>query len=199
MIGEEAKRAHLSKLKSKHYHEALEESRAFRERDANRKVIVKAEEMTMELCPQGILKHMVNEKMNTREYCLDIYQQFLAPGGHSGKHRHLSEEVLYILEGKGYDLHWDVRFDCEDMYIWDWETEPRKFEWEEGDFVYIPPYCTHKHFNADPDRPARFVSITSRIIKAMGFDWLEQLENAPEYEEAEKHGTASSKSDETEG
>lgn len=180
---EEAARAAMGQEKSTYYSDALRESAEFRESYQNRKTIVKAGEMPWEDSPQGRIKHMVNEKMNTKENCLDIYQQFIGPGSQSGKHRHLSEELIYVLEGKGYDLHWDVKFDCGDAYVWDWETEPKKVEWEEGDFVYIPPYCAHQHFNADPERPARFVSVTSRIIKAMGFDWFDQLENAPEYKE----------------
>jgi len=97
------------------------------------------------------------------------------------KHRHLSEEVFYAVEGSGYDLHWDVRFDCKDKFEWSWEEEPKRFEWTQGDFVYIPPYCTHKHFNSDLKNEARIVVINSRIIKPMGFDWFEQLENAEGY------------------
>lgn len=181
MAYEEAERAMRGQQNGAFYRDALRASAAFRESYAKRKNIVKAEEMIWEDSPQGRIKHMVNEDMNTKENCLDIYQQFIPPGSRSGKHRHLSEEVLYVLEGKGYDLHWDVKFDCQDAYIWDWETEPRKYEWEEGDFVYIPPYCAHQHFNADPTKPARLISVTSRIVKAMGFDWFDQLENAPEY------------------
>jgi hypothetical protein len=33
--------------------------------------------------------------------------------------------------------------------------------------------------NADPARPARFISAQNRIYKAMGFNDLEQLEDAP--------------------
>jgi hypothetical protein len=39
----------------------------------------------------------------------------------------------------------------------------------------------HQHFNGDPDKPARFISATSRMIRYIGFDDLEQIENAPEY------------------
>jgi uncharacterized RmlC-like cupin family protein len=45
-----------------------------------------------------------------------------------------------------------------------------------GDFVYIPPYCAHQHFNTG-GAEARIVVMNSRIVKAMGFDWFEQLEN----------------------
>ena len=74
-----------------------------------------------------------------KECCLDIYMQFLPPGMASGKHRHLSEEVFYVVEGSGYDLHWDVKFDCKDKMEFEWADEPQKFEWKMGDFVYIPP------------------------------------------------------------
>jgi hypothetical protein len=46
-----------------------------------------------------------------------------------------------------------------------------------------PPNTVHQHFNADPHHPARFISATSRMIRAIGFDDLEQIENAPEYQE----------------
>jgi quercetin dioxygenase-like cupin family protein len=114
--------------------------------------------------------------MKTKEMCLDIYMHFIPSGKRSGKHRHLSEEVFYVVEGSGYDLHWDVKFDCKDTIEFEWETEPKKFEWTVGDFVYIPPYCEHQHFSVGSSE-ARIVVMNSRIVKAMGFDWFEQLEN----------------------
>ena len=165
------------------YQKILEESAQFRVDYKNRKSIVKAKEMPWENSPQGLIKHIVNQKMNTREFVIEMYMQFLPPGRFSGKHRHMAEEVFYVLEGRGYDLHWDVKFDCADTYIWDWEKEPKKFEWEEGEFVYIPPYTMHQHFNANADKPARFITATNSLVKALGLNWFEQIENAPEYTE----------------
>lgn len=178
----EKEKSQTGNLKTDYLERSLEKSQARREEHKQRRKVVKAHEMPWEESPHGLIKHLVNEEMNTKEYCIDAYQQFLLPDGHSGRHRHLTEEVLYVLEGKGYDLHWDVQFDCKDEYIWEWAEEPRKFEWEEGDFVYIPPYVIHQHFNADPGQPARFLSVTNRIVKAMGFDWFDQLETAPGWE-----------------
>ena len=170
--------AHSNTYNVDFYAEALEASKQFRGEYDGRMNIVKASEMPFERSPNGLIKHIINEKMNTKECCLDIYMQFIPGGKASGKHRHLSEEVFYVVEGEGYDLHWDVRFDCNDKMEFDWESEPKKFEWKVGDFVYIPPYCAHKHFNSDPTQEARIISVTSRIVKPMGFDWFEQLENA---------------------
>lgn len=142
----------------------------------NRLKVVKAKDMPFENSPQGILKHLIHEEMNTVENCVDIYMQFLPPGQASGKHRHLAEEVFFVVEGSGYDLHWDVSFAVDVKFSWDWAEEPKKFEWKQGDFVYVPPYVMHKHFNADADKPARIIVVHNRILKAMGAAWYEQIE-----------------------
>ena len=171
-------RAHAQTQYVDFYSEAVKASQEFRKEYDARMNVVKSADMPLERSPDGLIKHIINERMNTKECCLDIYMQFLPPGGASGKHRHLSEEVFYVVEGSGYDLHWDVKFDCHDVMEFEWETEPQKFEWTQGDFVYIPPYCAHKHFNSDPNNEARIIVINSRIVKPMGFDWFEQLERA---------------------
>lgn len=176
---QEAEKFQKGNAHASYYQQALQESADFRKEYKARKGIVKSSEMPWEDSPQGRIKHVINEKMGTRECALDIYQQFLEPGGCSGKHRHIAEEVFFVLEGKGYDLHWDVKFELDDKYNWDWEVEPKKFEWEKGDFVYIPPYTAHQHFNSDPSKPARFISATNRLLKALGMNWIEQVEPAP--------------------
>lgn len=172
----ERERSHAKTHNADFYAEALKASAQFREDYGNRRNIVKSREMPFEHSPDGLIKHVINEKMNTKECCIDVYQQFIPAGQKTGKHRHLSEEIFYVIEGSGYDLHWDVRFDCKDTMEFEWESEPRRFEWTTGDFVYIPPYCAHQHFNADPKNEARIVVMNSRIIQAMGFHWFEQLE-----------------------
>ena len=108
---EEAKEVLKGNIQARYYQEALEESKAFRDNYQRRKAVIKAQDMPWEDSPQGRIKHVINEKMDTMECALDIYQQFLMPGGASGKHRHMSEELFFVLEGKGYDLHWDVKFE----------------------------------------------------------------------------------------
>lgn len=182
MSYEEAKKADAGSNKASIYEDALIRSKEFRQEYGQRKGVVKAEEMPWEDSPQGRLKHVVAEELDTRECALDMYQQVIPAGGASGKHRHMSEEVFFVLEGSGYDLHWDVQFDCDDEYSWEWSTEPKRYEWEEGDFVCIPPYSVHQHF-AGPEEDVRIITATSRIIRALGFDWMDQVENAPGYEE----------------
>ena len=138
--------------------------------------------MPFENSPDGLLKHMVHEKLNTTECCLDIYMQFIPAGGSSGKSRKLAEQIAFVAEGAGYDLHWDVNFEVDVEFEWSWEEEPRRFEWSKGDFIFIPAYTLKQHFNTDPNKDARLIMISNRIFKAMGLDWIEQIENAETYD-----------------
>jgi len=165
------------------YAQALEASRAFRKEYRERPSLVKSQDMPMERTADGLIKHIVNEGMNTAECCIDIYMQFIPVNGATGTSRHLSEEVAFVIEGTGHDLHYDVSFKCEDEFIWEWETTPKRFDWGPGDYIYIPPYCAHKRINDDPENEARIVVINSRILKAIGFNWFDQLEPAEGFED----------------
>ncbi len=163
------------------YQQMLDDATQAPARNARRKKVVRPEEMPWEMSRQGLLKHLLNEQMNTRMETVDAYMQVIPPGSHSGKHRHLAEECLYVLEGNGYDLHQDCDVEITDDYHWKPQDEIQRFEWEAGDVIYIPPNTIHQHFNADPDRPARLISSTNRIFKQCGLNDLEQIEDAPEY------------------
>jgi quercetin dioxygenase-like cupin family protein len=62
---------------------------------------------------------------------------------HSGSHRHThTEAMLYVLEGKGYSL-----------------VDGKRYDWEAGDAVHVPPRMTsHEHFN-DSDVRTRTLRI----------------------------------------
>jgi len=165
------------------YAQALEASKAFRKEYRERTNLVKSHDMPMERTSDGLIKHIVNAGMNTAECCIDVYMQFIPANGATGTSRHLSEEIGFVIEGTGHDLHYDVSFKCEEEFIWEWETTPRKFEWGPGDYIYIPPYCAHKRVNDDSENEARVVVINSRMLKPMGFDWFDQLEPAAGFED----------------
>ena len=179
MPGEEARNRPKETARASHYDEALVEAKKLAEREQRLRKVIRSQDQPWEDSRQGRLKHLVNEKIDARIHTLDAYIQDLPPGGRSGKHRHMAEELLFVLEGKGYDLHWDVDVEIRERYYWKTSPEARRFDWEEGDIVYIPLNTVHQHFNADPARPARFISATNRIYKAMGYHDLEQIEDAP--------------------
>ena len=164
------------------YQGLLDDATTRPSRMALRKKIVRPDEMPWEMSRQGLLKHLLNEQMNTRMETVDAYMQVIPPGSRSGKHRHLAEECLYVVEGYGYDLHQDCDVEITDTYAWKPQDEIKRFEWEAGDVIYIPPCTIHQHFNGDPKRPARLISCTNRIYKNSGLNDLVQIEDAPEYD-----------------
>lgn len=164
------------------YQDLLDDAAARPARDAERKKVVHPHEMPWEMSRQGLLKHLINEAMNTRMETVDAYMQIVPPGSKSGKHRHLAEECLYVVEGKGYDLHQDCDVEITDTYFWKPQDKVSRWDYEAGDVIYVPPNTIHQHFNADSKRPLRLISVINRIFKNSGLNDLEQLENAPEYD-----------------
>ncbi len=156
--------------------EELAASQEFRKAYATLPNVVHAEDMPFERSPDGLIKHLINRRMNTRECCVEAYMQFLKAGERSGKHRHMWEEIAFVVEGSGHDLHWDMKFDCLEAFKWEWAEEPKTFEWKRGDYIYSPPFTMHQHVAAEE---SRLILMSNRIVKEMGFDWIDQVENAP--------------------
>jgi len=155
----------------------LDASQKFRAEYATRPNVIEAVDMPWERSPDGLIKHLVHKKMQTRECCIEAYMQFLKEGERSGKHRHMWEELFFVVEGSGYDLHWDLKWDCLEAFEWQWAETPRKYEWTRGDYVYIPPFTLHQHV-ANPGAECRIIVMSNRIVKDIGFDWFDQVERA---------------------
>ena len=164
------------------YAEQLRRAAEAPARDAGRRKVLHPDDMPWEMSRQGLLKHLLNEALDTRMETVDAYMQIIPGGSRSGRHRHLAEECLYVLEGVGYDLHQDCDVEITDTYHWRPQEQVQRFDWAAGDVIYVPPNTIHQHVNADPARPARLISATNRVYRHCGLDDLEQLDDAPEYD-----------------
>ena len=82
---------------------------------------------------------------------------------------------MYILEGRGYTLLDGVRHD-----------------WQAGDVLNLPikkDGIVVQHFNADPEKRARFAVAEPNLFACASVDrgcGFEQLEDAPEYQRRAK-------------
>jgi len=94
MAWDEAKVWMSGTLNQKLYEGLLEHAAEQPARMAGRKKILHPDDMPWEMSRQGLLKHLLNEQMNTRMETVDAYMQVIPPGSRSGKHRHLAEECL---------------------------------------------------------------------------------------------------------
>jgi len=96
--------------------------------------------MPWERSPDGLIKHLIHRNMNTPELCVEAYMLFLKEGERSGKHRHMWEELAFVVEGEGYDLHWghDVRLPGQ-VSSGSGTQNPRSSRGKQGDYIYVPP------------------------------------------------------------
>jgi quercetin dioxygenase-like cupin family protein len=99
-----------------------------------------------------------------------VYVQEIAPGSRTGRQIHPGGLVHYILEGEGYTM-----------------LNGAPHEWKAGDviaFPFLPAGVDYQHFNADQQRPVRFIATIPNYFDPLGVDLgsrFEQLENAPEW------------------
>lgn len=92
----------------------------------------------------------------------DAYVCEIPPGKALEPERHLFEEMVFILSGRGATR------------IWGDETPPITFEWQAGSLFAVPLNCHYQHFNASGQDPARYLAVTSaplviNLYRDLGF------------------------------
>jgi gentisate 1,2-dioxygenase len=134
--------------------------------------LIKGRDLAWEANRQGKMKWFLHPALDhTAIRSMIVFEQELPPGGRSGAQKTPGGSVLYILEGRGYTLLDGVRHD-----------------WQAEDLVNIPirrDGVVVQHVNADPRRPARFVSADLNLVDVLGVDRgaeFAQVEPAPEWD-----------------
>ncbi len=77
----------------------------------------------------------------------------IPPGGQSPAHRHLAEEIIYIVSGDGHTNMWVGTKDS-----------THRYDWDAGDLLSPSLNTWHQHFNPSVDTAARYLSITTTPI-----------------------------------
>jgi quercetin dioxygenase-like cupin family protein len=126
--------------------------------------VVKGEEQDWEWTRQGRLKWMVHPDIVNSARRVWLYLQDIPAGSRSGKHRHAAEEQVYVIEGRGYDIH-----------------DGERWNWQKGDIINIPRMVEHQHFNAEAGEPALLFHSMPSLATDLGLGGIEQIEDAPEF------------------
>ena len=81
---------------------------------------------------------------------IEAHVSEMSPRGHSQKHRHNFEAIIYIVKGRGHSI---VHRELTDKSI--------RINWKEGDLFAPPLNWWHQHFNDDPEQLARYLAFTN--------------------------------------
>ena len=131
--------------------------------------VVRYQDQPWEWTPQGRIKWYVHPNIECSARRVWLYMQEISPASRSGKHRHMMEEQVFVLSGKGYDVH-----------------DGQRWNWERGELINIPAMVEHQHFNLDAENPALLYSSMPSMCTDLGLGGIEQLEDAPEWAERER-------------
>jgi quercetin dioxygenase-like cupin family protein len=118
--------------------------------------VIRASEQPLERTRMGMSRWYVTRWTDAPGQALDLMTLEIEPRGHSGEHRHVFEELLYVRSGQGHDVHGDT-----------------EHPWEAGDLVCIPPMTAHRHVS-DGDDPVTLVSVWP---KQLGHEYLGGIEH----------------------
>jgi hypothetical protein len=87
--------------------------------------------------PNTYSKSLINPQRVKIAQSIETHIEAYAPGGKNGKHGHMNSAVMFVLKGKGYDIH-----------------DGKRMDWEAGDAMIVENSCVHQHFNADENEDA---------------------------------------------
>jgi quercetin dioxygenase-like cupin family protein len=147
-----------------------------------RKKVVKPEDTVWEQTPLGRVRVLSSQdRTDVRNFSVDVFELSIPAGSRSGKRWHMADEILHVLSGSGYSLHWDVEAEIAERYYARIAKEPTRHDFKQGDTLYVPQNTIAQHFAAD-GTPLLLLSGQNRVFKMLGYDKTVFLENAPEYD-----------------
>jgi quercetin dioxygenase-like cupin family protein len=139
--------------------------------------VIKGSDRPWEETKDGTVKVLASSEIeDLRLFSVDLYEQRIEAGEASGRHWHMADEVVYVLEGAGHSLHWEVEAEIDDRYYARVRSEPSRHEFGPGDILYVPPNTVHQHMAAGDD-PLRILCAHNRVFSALGYDNVAYFED----------------------
>jgi mannose-6-phosphate isomerase-like protein (cupin superfamily) len=80
--------------------------------------------------PQLYSKTPINPQHSKIAQAIECHLNAISPNGSGQNHGHMNSAVLYVLKGKGHDVH-----------------DKRRMDYESGDALIVENACVHQHFS----------------------------------------------------
>ncbi len=145
------------------------------------KKVVGQQDAHWQVTPLGRVRVLSGpERPDVRQFSVDVFELDIPAGSRSGKHWKMADEVLYVVEGAGYSLHWEVQAEIAEKYYARIAKQPTRHDVVKGDTLYVPQNTVVQHFAADGS-PLFLLSAQNRLFKHLGYDSVHYIEPAPEY------------------
>ena len=113
--------------------------------------------------PQAKSASVIDPRLGFANSLANIGLCEIDPGKNTGKHKH-GEAMIYILAGRGYSI-----------------IDGKRYEWEEGDGLYVPPETFHQHFNLDQKKRAAYLRVVPGVLQLNLLAVASALNLAPAY------------------
>jgi mannose-6-phosphate isomerase-like protein (cupin superfamily) len=143
------------------YEQQVEFAAAEEKRRRAGRVVVRGGDLNFGPTRMGNLAYVIDSRLGFNTKVMSTVVAEIPPGKRSGAHRHLYEEVNYIMSGEGYSI-----------------VDDRRYDWKAGDALSIPVFAWHQYFNTGSE-PARILSHSNRAaMDNMGIQVTQQGEPA---------------------
>jgi quercetin dioxygenase-like cupin family protein len=128
----------------------------------------------------GAYINLTGSGINTSYIAIDAYVAEVAPAESLKPERHVFEEIIYVLKGKGTTV------------VWSADGKEQRFDWREGALFAIPLNARHQIVNQDKSNPARIFACTfaptminllhnEQFIFANSFDFTDRYAGEDNY------------------
>jgi quercetin dioxygenase-like cupin family protein len=97
----------------------------------------------------------------------DVHVVEIPPGGATNPERHMYDEAVYVVSGRGT------------ASVWYDEGKKQTFEWGEGSFFCLPTNMNYQFFNISGSQPARYFSVTNLPAMMRQFHSEDFIFNCP--------------------
>jgi quercetin dioxygenase-like cupin family protein len=157
------------------YEEHMALYQKLKEQRAKGKVVIRGRELPWEQNRQGRIK-FYSHQSNWDELVAGGWNSFIHDiRRQSGKHRHQGGTSLFVLEGKGYTV-----------------VNERRFDWEAGDLIMLPVQmggCVHQHFNESGTESSKWISLIYGWGKLPLANEVTQREVSQDWKQTQPTGT----------